>query len=96
MMVEVVKSIISRLEEGPLTVDELAKVLGINLGTCEEYLSTLRLVGVVEEIRSEKGRVYRLREKRKKWLFPRGRKIPNNYVKIGNEKPVKDEVVDLT
>ncbi len=95
MIVEVVKSIISRLEEGPITVDELTKGLGIDWGTCEEYLSALKLVGVVEEIRSERGRAYRLREKRKKWLFPHGRKIPDNYIKIGNEKPVKDEVVDL-
>lgn len=96
MMVEVVKTIISKLEEGPATVDELAKSLEIGWEACEDYLSALKFVGIVEEIRSEGERVYRLREKRKKWLFPHGRRIPDNYIKIGNEKPVGDEVVDLT
>jgi hypothetical protein len=35
-----------------------------------------------------------MREKRKKWLFPHGKRIPDNYIKIGNENPVEDEVVD--
>ncbi|MHA1578896.1 MAG: ArsR/SmtB family transcription factor [Candidatus Freyarchaeota archaeon] len=95
MKVEVIRSIISRLDDGPMTVNELAKSLGIGWGTCEAYLSALKFLGVVEEIRSKRGRIYRLREKRKKWLFPHRKRIPQ-YIKITSEKPVEDKVVDLT
>jgi len=88
--VEVVRSIIARLYDGPATANELAKSSGIGWETCKAYLSALKLLGVVEEIRSKKIRIYRLRKKR-----PRGKRVTQS-IKITSEKPVEYEVVDLT
>jgi len=93
--VEVVRSIIARLYDGPATVSELAKSSGIGWETCKAYLSALKLLGVVEGIRSKKIRIYRLREKRRGWFLPRGKRVTQS-IKITSEKPVEYEVVDLT
>jgi len=74
--VEVVRSIIARLYDGPATANELAKSSGIGWETCKAYLSALKLLGVVEEIRSKKIRIYRLRKKRRGWCLA-GRELPN-------------------
>ncbi|MFQ6075987.1 MAG: winged helix-turn-helix domain-containing protein [Candidatus Bathyarchaeia archaeon] len=92
METEIVKKIVSTLHDSPKSINQIAEAAGIGWGTCEKYLESLKLLGVVEETRTARERVFSFRERRRGWLYPHARRIIGNRVERSDEIPPESGV----
>jgi len=92
MEAEIVKKIVSAVYDSPKSINQIAQEADIGWKTCEKYLESLKLLGIVEETRTAGERVFSFREKRKGWLFPHSRRIVGNKVERSDEIPPEAEL----
>ena len=91
METAIVKEIISTIRQSPKSVNQIAESVGIGWKTCEKYLESLKMLGVIEETRTARERIFSFRERKQAWLYPHARKIVGNTIERSPEKP-PDEV----
>lgn len=94
MEVEIVKKIVSTVHDSPKSINQIAEAVDIGWKTCEKYLESLKLLGIVEETRTMRERVFSFRGKRKGWFFPHSRRIVGNKVERSDEVPPEGELKD--
>lgn len=87
----IVKEIINTIRQSPKSVNQIAENVGIGWKTCEKYLESLKMLGLVEETKTARERIFSFREGRKGWLYPHTRRIMGNTIERSPEKP-PDEV----
>lgn len=92
METEIVKKIVSAVHDSSKSINQIAEAADIGWKTCEKYLESLKLLGIVEETRTAKERVFSLRERRRGWLFPHSRRIVGNKIERSDEIPPKAEL----
>jgi len=68
----IVKKIVSAVHDSPKSLNQIAKEADIGWRTCEKYLESLKLLGIVEETRTARERIFSFRRGRGRrgWLFP--------------------------
>jgi predicted transcriptional regulator len=92
MEIEIVKKIVSVVHDSSKSINQIAEAANIGWKTCEKYLESLKLLGIVEETKTARERVFSIREKRKGWLFPHARRIVGNKVERADEIPPEAEL----
>ena len=95
METEIVKRIVSAVHESPKSINQIAEAADIGWGTCEKYLEGLKLLGVVEETRTARERLFSLRERRRGWFYPHARRIIGNRIERSGDVPPEGGVEDL-
>jgi len=92
METEIVKKIVSTLHDSPKSINQIAEAVDIGWKTCEKYLESLKLLGIVEETRTARERVFSFKGQRRGWFFPHARKILGNKVERSDEIPLESEL----
>lgn len=92
MEAEIVKKIVSAVHDSPKSINQIAEAADVGWKTCEKYLESLKLLGIVEEMRTARERVFSFREKKKGWLFPHSRRIVGNKIERSDETPPEGEL----
>ena len=87
----IVKEIINTIRQSPKSVNQIAENVGIGWKTCEKYLESLKMLGVIEETRTARERIFSFSKRRPGWLYPHAEKIVGNTIEHSPEKP-PDEV----
>jgi predicted transcriptional regulator len=75
MDVVIVKKVLRELEKSSASINELASAIGIGWKTCENYLESLKIAGVVEETRTKNQRIFSLSKRKPRWLFPAKKRL---------------------
>lgn len=83
----IVKDIVSVVRKSPKSINQIAESVGIGWKTCAKYLESLKMLGVVEETKTARERIFSFREGRKGWLYPHTRRIIGNTIERSPEKP---------
>lgn len=83
----IVKEIVSLVRQSPKSINQIAENVGIGWKTCEKYLESLKMLGVVEETKTARERIFSFRERRRGWLYPHAMKIVGNFIDRSPEKP---------
>jgi len=89
---EIVKKIVSTLHDSPKSINQIAEAVDIGWKTCEKYLESLKLLGIVEETKTARERIFSFRERRRGWFFPHARRIVGNKVERSEEIPPESGV----
>jgi len=89
---EIVKKIVSTLHDSPKSINQIANAVDVGWKTCEKYLESLKLLGIVEEARTARERVFSFKGRRRGWFFPHARKILGNKVERSDEIPLESEL----
>lgn len=75
METRIVKKIVSTIHDSPKSINQIAQAVDIGWKTCEKNLESLKLLGIVEETRTARERVFSFRERRRGCLYPHSRRI---------------------
>ncbi len=97
MKTGIVKKIVSAVHDSPKSLNQIAKEADVGWRTCEKYLESLKLLGIVEETRTARERIFTFRRGggRRGWLFPHTRKILGNKIERSYEIPSEGGVESL-
>lgn len=95
MKTKIVKKIVSAVHDSPRSINQIAEAADIGWKTCEKYLESLKLLGIVEETRTARERVFSFRARRRGWLFPQTKRIVGNKIERSNEIPPESGVESL-
>ena len=90
----IVKEIVNAIRQSPKSINQIAEGVGIGWKTCEKYLESLKMLGIVEETKTARARIFSFKERRRGWLYPHARKIVGNVIERSPKKP-PDEVEAL-
>jgi len=95
---EVLQKIVQELQKKPSSISNIANTLKIGWKTCEQYLITLKDLGLAYEMPMKKERIFYLRQRYTGPAITLMSKFraPDDIVVLNEPKPRPEEICDLT